>query len=115
VDRYIERVKPGVEVEAAREELERLLEMCGPSTSTPPPWLRAFDVDTEGFVELADGIVGAVKDNAVTTVLIRGGAHSSIRAARNERKRQRKAARRKPPRVYSSIGRREVEPRYRWR
>jgi hypothetical protein len=88
VERYIERVKPALSAVVARQELEALIEMSLPSSPTPPAWLSAFEPDTEAFLELSDGIAGAVKGNTVTTILVRATDAPVVRQLKRRRKKR---------------------------
>jgi len=112
--RYRERVKPALDFQPAKAELEALIRMAGDLRPGVPDW-ASLKEESDGYFELADGVAAVVRESIVTTVLARGGLHSSVRAARNERKRRKRARRRNRPKVYSGQARKQVEPRQRWR
>lgn len=112
VTRYVDRVKPTFDHAAARTELERLVGMAGPIQGKPD-WLHlpAYCPDAaKDYLSLSDGIVAAVKQNLVTTVITRGG--SSPRHAEQKAERKKRAKRKRP--IRNLRGRRE-EPKRIWR
>lgn len=96
-ERYVERVKPCMEVRRASWELGRL---CMAARQVEKPeW--AGDDGSDVWLELSDGIVVAVtlptrvgRLPAALTVLIRGGMDESRRQRRNAARARRRAARR---------------------
>jgi hypothetical protein len=116
VQQYVARVKPAIEAAQAKREMELLLN--GASCSTvPPAWTRPHPEHTGSrYVIVSPGIAFAIgRDGLVTTVLTRGSTSSARRAARNKRKRELKAARKKAARQFHSrTGRHEKGRRASW-
>lgn len=91
--RYRERVKPALEYAAAKQELEDLVERFGEITDYPG-WTGDHPRPGAQFLSLLDGLGAIVMDgDQITTVVTRGGMHPDKRAAKNERRAIRKAAR----------------------
>lgn len=95
VERYIERVAPGLDELTAREQLRLLLEMAEVKPE-PPEWTEGTDFRrSPAYAEVSDGIAVALEPSGnnrliATTVLVRGGRDSKARAAHKARKRARK-------------------------
>lgn len=115
VDRYQERVRPTLDTEAARTELEAVLSMDLEQFSEPPEYVHVCETKADYYLELADGIVAPVARDHVLTVITRGGSHPEHRARKMETKRRRRAARKRKPLVYSGKSRKYVEPKKAWR
>lgn len=99
--RYRERVKPALDYAAARSELEDLVERFGKITDYPD-WNPRLRPGSQ-FLSLLDGLGAIVMDgDQITTVVCRGGMRPEKRAARNERKARRKAARLTRSKNYAS-------------
>lgn len=93
VKRYIERVKPAFDFPTAKAELLGFVNAIEVQPE-PPSWVRMVEPDTDAFVHISEGIVAMVKRDSVTTVMTRGGHSDPVRAAINEEKRRKRAARR---------------------
>lgn len=91
ITRYWERVKPALLRDQAKAELEALLVGAGPAGEAPG-WVGYADPG-DGYIEVADGIVAAVSDGCVTTVLTRGSVSPAHRAHRRAARRARRQAR----------------------
>jgi hypothetical protein len=113
-ERFQERVKPALGLIQARQELVALVEMTDAEiASEPPDWLRGFRPDSDGYIELSDGVVAGVMDGVIATILVRGGAPSSYRQQRNENRARRRARKRVERQVASFKGTGK-EPRRSW-
>lgn len=92
ISRYIERVKPAMDSNAARAELERLVEHADITpTSTPPRWVA--EGEREAYLPLTDDVcltlIGRPGRWRALTVLLRGSLSPESRAARNEARKDR--------------------------
>ena len=113
IERYRERVKPALDFDPAKLELEALLEIAGPFETEPPEWMRGEQPENDGFIELSDGIVAAIQGGYVATILTRSGASSVYRQRRNENKAAKKRARR-GRKALDNLNGSGREPRRRW-
>jgi hypothetical protein len=98
VERYQERVKPALDLQAAREDLERMLPL-GTFQHDPPPWDRPFD-EADGWLLLGEGIVIPLSRNQdrrpgfwAITVLSHREISPEKRRARNDHKARQRQAR----------------------
>jgi endonuclease III len=115
VDRYQERVRPTLDTEAARTELEAVLSMDPERINEAPEWVHVCETKADYYLEVADGIVAPVAQGHVLTIITRGGSHPEHRARKMETKRRRRAARKRKPLIYSGQKRKYVEPRKAWK
>lgn len=98
VARYQERVRPGLEVDHARIDLERLLPL-GEITSWAPCWLQSRQQQSAAFY-LTVGDVSLPLDPCredrerlvALTCLVRGSLSDRARASRNQRRSRRTAS-----------------------
>ena len=96
-ERYQERVRPALDTERARDELEHLIHLSE-ATPEPPCWT---DTAQEGdqYLNVSDGVCVVLERGEsgrlhAVTVLTRGEMSAGARAARNARKAQLRRARR---------------------
>jgi len=100
-ERYADRVRPGMSVQDAKEEITRLLEFTQPGE---PQWARTDPSCT--YLLLNDDLAFVVSpENVIVTCLVRTMMAPEIRERRNERrasrtwaKRARSRSGRRPPR-----------------
>jgi hypothetical protein len=78
-ERFVERVRPGLDVAAGGRELERLVAEFGRIVSEPA-WMPDAGRGAT-YVEISDGVVVAVQSGRAITV----GVRSSMSPARRER------------------------------
>ena len=89
VERYVDRVKPCLTPEQAREEMTRLLEhVCGFSDQ-PPVW-HTSEEPFEVYAIVTDGIAFGIKHGIAVTCITRGGVGEEVREYRNQRRRNRR-------------------------
>jgi len=94
-ERYIERVKPGIDVDQATRELRALMRLDS-FRPEPPDWQTG---ETPGedhrlYMEPCDGVALAVVGRTLKTVLTRAGTSPERARQRRARKAQRRASRR---------------------
>lgn len=97
IERYVERVKPHLELAEARAELERLADMC-PGPSEPPAHLRERRDDADAFAEIAPGIWLVLLNGRALTCLTNAGLSEAARRNRNRRKAEHRRAKRQKQR-----------------
>lgn len=118
VERFCERVRPGLDIETAQQEMTRLLGSAL-VVADPPLWLPRAGARRSGdrYLVIADLVlplrpVGAGERYLATTCIARGTITPATRSRRND-------ARRRSGRVRAQRGRRPSEPvvlnRTRWR
>jgi len=101
IERYCERVKPALSLLKCKLEMEGLIERFGGQPQdAPPPWLNEdpAKVGRARYLLLTDDIAFAIVGRLVTTVLVAGGCSEetkAYRAAKKQRAKERKAARRR--------------------
>lgn len=97
-ERYIERVKPGIDLTQATRELRALM-LVDSFRPEPPVWKpnETPDHETPLYMEPCDGIALAVVGHTLKTVLTRAGT-SPERAAQKRQEKARKRARRRAKR-----------------
>lgn len=107
VNRYRERVKPGMDFDQAKQELIALVGRAEPQED-PPEWSTCYAADGNGYIDVTDGIAIACSRDArgrwiATTCLIWAGNVARIKKPkrpdfktvgdkRRERNRVRRAA-----------------------
>jgi hypothetical protein len=106
VDRYIERVKPALDRDAARSELQALVRAAGEPSSEQPEW-HAREVPCSLYLEISDGIVATVQEQAVTSVITRGGSGPDAKERRKREKKKRQADRKHQRKTLYRSGRPE--------
>lgn len=116
VCRYIERVKPLAEFEAAQQELEVLIAQAGEPHGKPEWYFLPEQQDraSEFYLTLSDGIIAALKDEVVATVIVRGGGSPAFKGAKKARRQAERRRRQGPPVIDLKNGRREERKRI-WR
>ena len=91
-ERYIERVKPGLALPAARAELEHLVRLAE-FTAQPPQWAIST-IPRTLYAVLADSIALPITRQGggwiVTTTLVRNSISDRQREIRNARRRRRR-------------------------
>jgi hypothetical protein len=97
VDRYRERVRPGLDVQHARIDLERLLSL-GEITSWAPCWLQPRQHQAAAFYLTVGDISLPLDPNredrerlVALTCLVRGSLSDCARLSRNQRRSRRTA------------------------
>lgn len=115
VERYVERVRPGLGFVAARRELRRLIE-AGTLTATAPEWVAESADVSDAYLDAGDVAICLNVDNSrggrklvAATVLIRGSLPPLTRERRNKARRARRATRK--GRKHGSTG---AKPEARW-
>ncbi len=97
VERFRERVRPGLNLPAAREALERLVAMS-PVVAERPAWLHEDGEASDAWLEVTDAIVLALRRCGAswhaTTCLTRGGLDEGARQHRNRVGKARRSRRR---------------------
>lgn len=93
VERFQERVKPALDLDAARTELEALVRAAEKPSSEQPNW-HVKAVPCSLYLHLSDGIACTVKDETVTSVLTRASEAPDAKAAKKREKKKRQAERR---------------------
>lgn len=99
VQRYVDRVRPGLDTGRAAAELETLLRV-GEFVERPPAWAADARVTqtTVGWVLLTDGVAMPVEQKLghmlAMTVVTRGGMTPERRARRNAKAKRRREIRR---------------------
>lgn len=88
ITRYKERVKPGLEWEGAKLELEALIETVG-RICDYPDWTESPRHGSQ-FMELSDGLGAVIVEGVITTIVCRGGMHPKQRARKNEQRSQKR-------------------------
>lgn len=94
IDRYMERVRPGIEDrEQAKQELLRLL--ANTDRGNPPDWLPDYyAAPGQLYAEIAPGIVVPLEPKAncllAVTIMCRAGWSDAERRARRRKKRARR-------------------------
>lgn len=99
ITRYQQRVKPGLEHEVARTELEALVE-AAPEPSSKPSWLYLPEEATEAaehYLMLSDGIVAPIRGRTVVAVITRAGSNTEHRRNKNAAKARRRRRHKKQP------------------
>lgn len=97
VDRYRDRVKPGLGRAVARRELEALIGLAGDSVARPPwPLPEAYEHEAGvAWLLIADGIALVLSDKrthwCAISCTINSGISEHERERRNSRRRRRKA------------------------
>ena len=91
VDRYHERVKPALPVWKAKAELEAFVAQAT-ELAEAPPWHVDPEPGARHF-EITDGICAVVRDELVTTVVVRGGHCDRITDRRRDYKRRQRSRR----------------------
>lgn len=114
--RYKERIKPGLEYEDAKKELESLVKMFG--RIVPFPAWAARPRPGSQFLELSDGLGAVIMDgHEITTIVARGGMKPEQRQERNARRSRRRSARLTRSKHFASkkLGRRpEIKEPFEW-
>lgn len=108
VERYIERVRPALEIGPARTEMTRLARDCGIRTTEPPDWVASHDIKIQRGQEVPDsyidigntGIVFVLYKNTMVTVLTRAGMGSTARQTRNAKKAEQRRIKRQGRRQF---------------
>jgi hypothetical protein len=94
IERYQERVKPGLSYDRAKVELE-VLARSGKPGPEPPTWkLPSLIENDRTYLEPSDGICLVVKAGLVTTVAIRAEQAPEFARAKREQRRREKQKRR---------------------
>jgi hypothetical protein len=101
VDRFHERFRPALDQVRARQELEHLIEH-GELADAPPEWMaRTMQQEADAYLIVGNDLVlplaaaGPLGEPLIAkTCIPRGGISEPARRRRNERGRQRRAARR---------------------
>lgn len=88
IERYVDRVKPCLTIDQAREEVRRLFETVVGFSKAPPYWHAQGRERTpfELYAMVGDGIAFGIKDGLAITCLTRGGYSDEVREAQNTRK-----------------------------
>lgn len=105
VQRYQERVKPALPIHRAKLELEAFVEQARELTEAPP-WHLNPEPGSRHF-EIADGICAVVRNEVVTTVVIRGSHAEDIEDRKRQYKRKQRARRAHKRRKFKRNGRPE--------
>lgn len=122
LDRYVERVKPAFDTDAARVDIERLIDLCGAIVTDAPDWcgysLSAMEAGLDQLVDnvtawlllgpdIAFAVRPAERGNVwvAFTCIVRGGRSDLARRRRREHRqlilpkqmRKSETRRRRPP------------------
>jgi hypothetical protein len=103
VERYHERVKPALPAWKAKRELEAFIVQATELTEAPS-WHLNPEPDCRHF-EIADGICAVVRDEVVTTVVVRGNHSDRITDRQRDYKRKERARRAHKRRKFKRNGR----------
>lgn len=119
VERYQERVKPWLSIDAARRELLALVELAD-FTTRKPTWATEPELAVpRGYLLLCDSVALPVARNgSITTCVTRGGiGNDELRRRRTNRKRARRRARRSAQTTHqvNNVIKREEKSRKRFR
>ena len=99
IQRFHERVKPALSLDAAKRELEVLVRLAG-IPGHKPDWLYLPEEATratDAYLTLSDGIVAPVVGRHITSVITRAGSNATHRANKNRARAKRRARRKKLP------------------
>jgi hypothetical protein len=113
VERYIERVKPALEFEAAMHEI-RALTPSAEFSESRPAWAAATnEPDSEGYLVVCDSFAFPVVNGHLTTCLTRCGMSQEARAGITQRKRGKRNGRRAAQSMHqaNNFTRREAKSR----
>ena len=81
-EQYQQRVKPALELDAAREELQQLVAVAD-ITSTEPPWVRAAD-PAPFYVVVSNALalpLAPQDDGWIATTCVAAGTYTPVRRA----------------------------------
>lgn len=94
IERYQERVRPTLEVAAAKRELVALVEMAGAPTPEPPAWADYVHPAPDSYLVLSDGVLGLIRGGRMTSVIVRGAMAPEYREAKRKERRARRQKKR---------------------
>lgn len=111
VDRFVERVRPALDIGEARHELERLIDQCGQLGERPDWQDDRADFDGDRWLWIGPDICLPVQNQLAITVLVRGLIPEQHRRNLNRAKQDaRRAARAKRMHRRDQSGRRPAQP-----
>lgn len=104
VDRYQERVKPALTFDAAKAEVERLVELAE-FTTVEPGWTSYGLRPPDGWLIACDSIAFPVMSKSVLTCITRSGIGDEARKLRTARKKAGRGREVKGPNVGNDLRR----------